>query len=74
MGYYCLNCRQVVSPIQGNFRHPHLGIQPGQICFKCGLPVMYYDGDIPPVGARLKPDSPVSHTGGENFIPKGWEW
>jgi hypothetical protein len=26
---------------------------------------MYYDGDVPPVGAELRDDSPFNHIGGE---------
>jgi hypothetical protein len=58
-------CRKVVSPIQGNFRYPHQGVRSAQICINCGRPAIYYDGDVPPVGAELRDDSPFNHIGGE---------
>ena len=36
------------------------------MCPFCGAPVVYFEGDVPPNYAELKPDSP-SHTGGEGL-------
>lgn len=37
--YYCSKCEKVVSPVQGEFKHPHLGMKSCLKCPDCGTMV-----------------------------------